>query len=45
MKTQTLSALLVALLFGKAFAFWQQGHLMVARVAYNQLLKDSPNAI
>lgn len=34
-------ALALALLIGKAAAFWQYGHLFVARIAYDQLEKTT----
>ncbi len=52
-----LSTLLVALLFGHATAFWQQGHLMgkstfvfliafsVARIAFDKLQSENPSAL
>eukprot|EP00347_Sterkiella_histriomuscorum_P010921 403374421 len=45
MKYQILSTLLLALLTSRATAFWQQGHLMVARVAYNHLQSEAPEAL
>jgi len=38
MKTLTvMPALVLALLVGQATAFWQYGHLFVAKVAYDKL--------
>lgn len=37
-----LSALVIAIFIGKAAAFWQYGHLFVARVAYDKLSFSQP---